>query len=114
MQTSATTELKVGDMVYFQDGSMRRSMRIRSFHDYEDSATIVYASGAMEIICRRSELRLKSEVDAEEKRDPYLALIEVWESGVRKEDEISVALKISKGTAKHHIKKALEAGYIKA
>lgn len=88
-------------------------MHLRSLHGWEDTATISYSSGSMEIICRRSELRLKSEVDAEEKRNPYLPLIAAWESGLRKDEEIDAALKLPMGSSKRKILKALELGYIK-
>lgn len=113
MQADTQTELKVGDAVYFQDGRLRRSMHICSFHEFEDSVTISYAKGIMETICRRSEIRLKSEVDAEEKRAPFVPLIEAWESGLKTNDDIAAKLGIGKGSATHQIKRAKEFGYIK-
>lgn len=113
MTTDTQTELKEGDAVYFQDGQLRRSMHIRSLHEFEDSATISYAKGIMPIICRRSELRLKSEVDAEEKRAPFLPLIEAWEAGARTDTEMAAKLGMSAHAAKRQIEKAKKLFYIK-
>lgn len=119
-------EINDRSVVYFQDGPIRRTLYVQSVHEWKDALVCSYGSNSR-ITVTKSQVRLRSVVDAEEKaaREAELKtkreaneagqlaqIVTAWNAGAKTFAAMGDYIKISPATASKRFRLAIARGLI--